>query len=153
MNVQDAAYGTVHDYPGGSESLAPRIGMSAAVLRGKVNPHNDRNVLALAEADQIMGVTGDFRMLHALAAQHGFALAPIESEGGGDITVAMLGAAAAKGDLATVITRALQDGLISGNELAEIGRACAALQASIVSVARGAAARAAAGQPKPGDRL
>lgn len=153
MNVQDAAYGTVHDYPGGSPSLAPRLGMSAAVLRGKVNPHNDRNVLTLAEADQMMGVTGDHRILHALAAEHGYTLTPMEGEGAGDVAVAMLGAAAAKGDLANVITRALQDGLISGNELAEIGRACAHLQASIVSVARGAAARAAEGRPKPGDRL
>lgn len=153
MNVQDAAYGTVHDYPGGSESLAPRIGMSAAVLRGKVNPNNDRNLLSLAEADKAMGVTGDFRILHALAAQHGFVLTPMEPSESVDVTVAMLSAAAAKGDLATVIGRALQDGLITGNELADIGRACAALHARIVGVAQGAAARAAQGRTKPEDLL
>lgn len=43
MNVTDAAYVTVHQYPGGSEALTPRLGMSAAVLRGKVNPNGDSN--------------------------------------------------------------------------------------------------------------
>lgn len=153
MNVQDAAYSTVHNYPGGSESLAPRVGLSAAVLRGKVNPHNDRNILSLAEASRIMGVTGDFRVLHALAGEHGFTLTPIAGEGGADVAVAMLGTAAAGGDLAEAIAGALQDDRISPNELAEIGRACAALQSKIVAVARGAAARAEEGQPRPGDRL
>lgn len=85
MNVQDAAYRTVHDYPGGSESLAPRLGMSAAVLRGKVNPNNDRNILSLHEASQIMGVSDDFQMLHALAASHGFGLHALESGDTADI--------------------------------------------------------------------
>lgn len=53
MNVTDAAYDTVHQYPGGSEALAPRLGMSAAVLRGKVNPNTDRNLLSLQEADAL----------------------------------------------------------------------------------------------------
>ncbi|MFH7611555.1 hypothetical protein RA272_29150, partial [Pseudomonas syringae pv. tagetis] len=69
MNVTDAAYDTVHQYPGGSEALAPRLGMSAAVLRGKVNPNTDRNLLSLQEADALMARTGDFRILHALCAQ------------------------------------------------------------------------------------
>ncbi|WP_341772648.1 phage regulatory CII family protein, partial [Burkholderia pseudomallei] len=48
MNIIDAAYAVVHDYPGGSESLAPRLGMSAAVLRNKVNPNNATHHLGLA---------------------------------------------------------------------------------------------------------
>ena len=36
MNTIDASWHTVHEYPGGSEALAPRLGMSAAVLRTKV---------------------------------------------------------------------------------------------------------------------
>ena len=52
-----------------------------------------------------------------------------------------------------VIARALEDNLITPNELADIGRACAALQAKVMSVAQGAAARAAAGAPNPGGRL
>ncbi len=106
MNVQDAAYRTVHDYPGGSESLAPRMGMSAAVLRGKVNANNDRNVLSLSDADLMMGVSNDGQILHALAATHGVGLPPLEGGTSLDITTALLGAAVAKGDLAGVIARA-----------------------------------------------
>lgn len=60
MNVTDAAYDTVHQHPGGSEALAPRLGISAAVLRGKVNPNSDRNLLSLQEADALMARTGTF---------------------------------------------------------------------------------------------
>lgn len=143
MNVQDAAYATVHEYPGGSEPLAVRLGMSGAVLRGKVNPNNDRNILSLAEADRMMGLSGDHRILHALAGEHGYTLQPIEEEiAGGSLMAAVLATAAAKGDLAAVISRALADNVITANELAEIGRACAAVQAGVVSIGQGAAARA-----------
>ncbi len=143
MNVQDAAYATVHCYPGGSESLAPRIGMSPAVLRGKVNPNNDRNILSLVEADTIIGVSGDHRILHALAAEHGYTLQPIDAagEGGTGLVDAVLAASAAKGDLAQVIQRALADKVVTRNEKAEIDRACAALQACVVEIGQGAAAR------------
>lgn len=144
MNVQDAAYATVHSYPGGSESLAPRIGMSAAVLRGKVNPNNDRNVLSLAEADAIMGVTGDHRLLHALAAEHGYTLQPVGGDRPGDLLGAVLATAAAKGELAAVIAKAISDGVVSQNDLAAIGRACAALQACIVAIGQEANEAAAA---------
>jgi len=148
VNVQDAAYATVHDYPGGSESLAPRLGMSAAVLRGKVNPNNDRNVLSLAEADTIMGVSGDHRMLHALAAEHGYTLQPIEGDGPGCLMDAVLATSAAKGDLSAVIARALSDGVISPNELADIGKACAAVHAGLVAIGQEAAADAARTAPE-----
>lgn len=142
MNVQDAAYATVHAYPGGSESLAPRIGMSPAVLRGKVNPNTDRNILSLADADALMGVTGDHRMLHALAAEHGYTLQPNEPNSAADLMAAVLATSAAKGDLSSIIARALKDGVITPNELAEIGSACAAVQAGVVAIGKGAAASA-----------
>lgn len=141
MNVQDAAYATVHDYPGGSESLAPRLGMSAAVLRGKVNPNNDRNVLSLADADKIMGVSEDHRILHALAAEHGYVLQPINGDAAECLMGAVLASSAAKGDLAAVISAATEDGVITPNELAAITRACAVLQARVVAISQRAAAR------------
>ena len=37
MNITDAAYNTVHDYPGGASALAARMGIkSPAVLNSKV---------------------------------------------------------------------------------------------------------------------
>ena len=64
--VADAAYNTVHDYPGGAEALAPRMGKSAKVLDSKVNRNEFRHHLTLREAVQIMGLTGDHRMLRAV---------------------------------------------------------------------------------------
>ncbi|MEN1941038.1 phage regulatory CII family protein [Luteimonas sp. MJ174] len=153
MNVQDAAYATVRCYPGGSESLAPRVGMTGAVLRNKVNPKNDRNVLSLADADALMGVTGDHRILHALAAEHGYTLQPIEGDGPGCLMDAVLATSAAKGDLSSVIARAIADKVISSNDLSEIGRACAAVHAGLVAIAQEAAADAARAAQAPGDRL
>jgi hypothetical protein len=63
MNSIDAAYSTVHDYPGGSESLGPRVGISPAVLRNKVNPNNDTHHLTFAEARRIADMTGDFEQI------------------------------------------------------------------------------------------
>lgn len=71
MNITDAAYNTVHDYPGGASALAARMGIkSPAVLNSKVNPNTETHHLTLAEASKLMALTGDFRILHALSAEH-----------------------------------------------------------------------------------
>lgn len=72
MNVFDAAYATAHDYPGGTESLAPRLGMSGAILRGKVNTNDIKHHLTLAEAMRMQAITGDTRILHAMSDELGF---------------------------------------------------------------------------------
>src|SRR5690606_28718993 len=74
MNIHDAAYATVHDYKGGSESLGPRVGISPAVLRNKVNQNNETHHLTLAEAVRMADMTGDTRILQAWAHQSGFLL-------------------------------------------------------------------------------
>lgn len=124
MNVIDAAHKTVHDYPGGSPSLAPRIGMSAAVLRNKVNPHNEVNHLTLAEADELMAVTGDHRILHALAAQHGYVLQKADDvTAGASLLQVLLSANAAEGNFDSVLQEALSDGKITPNEMKAITEA------------------------------
>lgn len=123
MNTIDAAYNTVHDYPGGSESLAPRIGMSPAVLRNKVNPNNTTHHLTLAEADELMAKTGDHRILHALNAKHGFAAVEIgekADDGAATLLHAVLHANAAEGCFDARLDAALKDGRISPRELAEL---------------------------------
>lgn len=77
MNIIDAAHALVHDYPGGSESLAPRLGMSAAVLRNKVNPNNQTHHLSLNEAVKATDVANDERVLEAWAAERGSAVVKI----------------------------------------------------------------------------
>ncbi|MDR6094063.1 phage regulatory CII family protein [Stenotrophomonas sp. SORGH_AS_0321] len=109
MNAADAAHKTVHAYPSGSESLSPRIGMSAAVQRNKVNPNNTTHHLTLAEGSEVMGVTGDDSILHAMASQHGYALSRTEVPESGSLIGSLLAASGAKGDLAEVIADAIQD--------------------------------------------
>ena len=142
MNVSDAAYDTVHEYPGGSEPLAIRMNMSGAMLRGKVNPNSDRNRLALEEADAMMGKSGDFRILHALAANHGFTLQRTDVPATGSMIGALLAAAASKGDLSEIIAAAMADNRITPNEASDIARACAAVQSAIVEVSQHAEADA-----------
>lgn len=145
MNVTDAAYDTVHQYPGGSEALAPRMGMSAATLRGKVNPNTDRNLLSLQEADTLLGRTGDYRILHALCAEHGFIAQRVDAPHSGNLITALLSAAAAKGDLAELVSEAMADNRITPNEADAISRACQQVMAALVQVSQHAEAAAERG--------
>lgn len=137
MNVEDAAYATVHDAPGGAAALAPRMGMSAAILRAKVCPGTNRNKLMLEEADKLMGLTGDFRILQAMNAEHGFAMQPLpEHEGaaGESLGELVLDSNIAAGTFAGAIRAALSDGLISEREMKAISAAGLAEQAVIMSL-------------------
>lgn len=137
MNITDAAHKTVKDYPGGSEALAVRIGMSAAVLRNKVNPNNNTHHLTLAEASEIMGVAGDDRILHAMAAEHGYTLQKMVADGMASVMGAMLENAAKQGAFAQALQEALSDGLISENEMKAISSAgTAQVEAMINLLAR-----------------
>lgn len=147
MNIQDAAHKTVKEYPGGAESLAPRLGMSGAILRNKVNPNNCTHHLHLAEADELMAVTNDFRILHALAASHGFVLQRSEAPESGSLIQGMLAAAAGQGDLAHIVQEAMADGRITPNEVSAIERACTVIQHVLANVAQHAAAAARQGAP------
>lgn len=137
MNIIDAAHATVRSYPGGSESLGPRIGMSAAVLRNKVNPNNTTHHLTIAEASLIMGASGDFQMLHALNAEHGFAAHAVDAGvPASNILQAILRSNAADGALDHELQEALADGDVSPNDLKRIQGAVAKVQASLIELVR-----------------
>ncbi|MET3149121.1 UNVERIFIED_ORG: hypothetical protein ABIC77_000315 [Stenotrophomonas geniculata] len=119
--------------------------MSAATLRGKVNPNTDRNLLSLQEADTLMGRTGDYRILHALCAEHGFIAQRVDAPQSGNLITALLSAAAAKGDLAELISEAMADNRITQNEADAIARACQQVMAALVQVSQHAEAAAERG--------
>lgn len=127
MNTKDAAYHTVHDYQGGSESLGPRVGISPAVLRNKVNPNNDTHHLTFAEAQRIVGVTGDRRMLQAWAHEEGYLLvkAPSGCRGASDMDILEKMAAfmVASGTLGKEIHVSLADGGVDAKEMERIEEA------------------------------
>ncbi len=156
MNIIDAAYKTVKDSPGGAEALATRLvtvnergeekPMSGAVLRNKVNPNNTTHHLTLAEASEIMALTNNHRILHALAAEHGYVLRKVEGAASGNVVTAVLAVAARQGDLAEAVALSLADGKITPNEASDIGRLCAAIQAGAADLAQRADLASAGGQ-------
>lgn len=137
MNVADAAHACVHAYPGGAESLAPRLGMRAAVLNSKVNPKTTTHHLSLSEASRIMGLTGDLRMLHALAAEHGqVVVSPASAEDACDMAVleAISALWSRNGDLGTAVHTSLADGALTQSELGQIRAAAYAVQQRMASL-------------------
>jgi hypothetical protein len=84
MTVQDAAYHTVHGYPGGVAALAVRMGVSANTLTHKANPNNDTHHLRPDELVAMQALSGNYAVLHAMAAALGHVCSPAmpdQSEG------------------------------------------------------------------------
>ncbi len=138
MNITTAADLTVHEYKGGSESLGPLVGISAAVLRNKVNPNNNTHHLTLAEADRIVRMTGDPRILAAFAHSNGYLLvkAP-ESCGESDISVLeqVAGLMVAHGNFGHEVYEALADGGVDQQEVARVTAAGRVVMEAVASVA------------------
>lgn len=141
MNVDDAAYAVVHDYPGGASALAPRMGMSAAVLNSKVNPNTTTHHLTLREAQKLTTLTGDPRILRAAAQETGRIVldAPNgDDAAASDMAVLELVAAVGgtQGELFTTIFQSLADGTLTGAELQRVDDAASAALAKIAALKR-----------------
>lgn len=67
MNVLDAAYWTGRDYPGGIEALARRL--HKPNLSDELNPNRPTAKLGLSTAVDMQVMSGDFRILYAMAAE------------------------------------------------------------------------------------
>ncbi|MBU0752387.1 MAG: phage regulatory CII family protein [Gammaproteobacteria bacterium] len=120
MNVVDAAHAVVHDYPGGSIALAPRLGMSAAILRGKVNPSDIGHHLTITESVRMQAMTCDHRILSAEADELGYMLTRIPQVASGDIGMAAMRAIKEFGDFVGSVEESLRDGKVTTNELRRI---------------------------------
>lgn len=73
MNTRDAAFLTGHHYPGGLPALAARMGVDARDLSNKLNPNTGN--IGLDEAVVMMAMSGDHRILHAMASELGYTVA------------------------------------------------------------------------------
>ena len=137
MNVIDAAHKTAHAYPGGCDALGDRMDMKRGVLRNKVNPTNESSHLTLAEADEMMGLTGDHRILQALAAEHGYALVRTERpDVDGSLMSSVLAFLGASGAMSTALNDVLAKGQITKNASRQIEAHCADVQAALLTMAR-----------------
>ncbi|MFM0101974.1 phage regulatory CII family protein [Paraburkholderia rhynchosiae] len=119
MNITDAAYAVAHDYPGGTESLAPRLGMSGAVLRNKVNPNNTTHHLTLAEALRMSEITSDRRIAEAFARELGLVCMDVpapENCADGEVLEMMSQSMKTFGDIGNEITKTFADGQVESRE-------------------------------------
>ncbi|EZQ11661.1 phage regulatory CII family protein [Acinetobacter sp. Ver3] len=126
MNITDAAYNTVHDYPGGANALAPRLGIkSPAVLNSKVNPNTETHHLTLVEASKLIAITGDCRILQALNAEHGkvsIDLPQIPECRDTALTDLVLSIGKGGGDVCEVFREMMADGRITQGEALDMSK-------------------------------
>ena len=119
MNIIDAAYAIAHDYPGGTVSLAPRLGMSSAILRGKVNPNDASHKLTLCEAVSMQDITGDHRILHAMADRLGYVCIKLPNQNVSDMALldAFISITKELGEFAHEFQKDWEDGQIDAQEI------------------------------------
>ncbi len=152
MNLLDAAYNTVHDYPGGAQSLGPRLGKQGTYLSAEVAATGTAK-LGLLDAEKITQLTGDLRILEAFATNAGQMLVPLPSIGldATDDCMVRLGSAAKEfGEFCTEVATDLADGKITDNELTRIDRECGELIAKLHSLREALADRNQAGKMASG---
>lgn len=124
MTPEDAFYSTVFDSPGGTESLAPRLGMSAQVLRNKANPNIETNHPTLRDVRRAMSITGNVSVLHALAQEQGYVCIPVDSaDQASDMAVLELIARVwqTNGSVGAAVNETLEDGRVERHEVAKVG--------------------------------
>lgn len=140
MNVLDAASHTVHDYPGGAASLAPRLGMAQAVLNSKVNPNTSTHHLRLDESVKLMSITGDYRIHHAIAHAIGHVSIPMPKamEHQDEVQVSLfdriLDLGKTKGQVCSELMTALGDSRICLNDVKQIKAAIYEMQCDLVEI-------------------
>lgn len=129
MSPQDAVHIVCHEYPGGVEALAPRIGRGAQVLRNKVGLDHPAigtrrsHEPTLADVSAINRATGDLRVLQALAAEVGAVVMRLPDVPGCDnaqLLELVLNCNHAWGDVASEISQSMADGRITPREYERI---------------------------------
>lgn len=148
MNLLDAAYNVVHDYPGGADSLAPRVDKNPTTLSHEVSGTGTAK-LSLLTAEKITQRTGDLRILSTFATNCGQMLVPLPHVGElpqDDCMLRLADSAREFGDFCREVAGDLADGQISDNELARIDTECGQLIASVHTLRESLALRHQAGK-------
>lgn len=130
--VLDAAYQLVHAYPGGANSLAPRMDKNPTTLSHEVKGTGTAK-FGLADAVSASVLSGDRRILNAFAAECECMVLPLPVWNDQcDATTMRNVAALARefGELVSTVTEASADGAISANEMARVQSDWAELMAA-----------------------
>lgn len=123
QELLSAVFDTAHDN-GGPTLLGQKIGVSPRILANKVNPKQQHNQLTLIEALRIQEITGDHRILRAMARALGYVLVPIDRPAPSDVELLTLYAnwQAANGDTYHAIAHAFRDRRIDRSAYREVER-------------------------------
>jgi hypothetical protein len=150
MNLLDAAFNLVSDYPGGAQSLAPRMGKGVSTLSHEVTAAGTAK-LGLLDAEKMSVLSGDYRILTAWANNMGHMLLPLPTTAqrlDDDCMLRLADTAKEFGELCKEVAGDLADSVISDNELDRIDRETGRLIASLQALRGSLAARNLAGKPK-----
>lgn len=147
-SILDAAYHVVHDYPGGSPSLAPRLNKSPTTLSHEVTATGTAK-LGLLDAVKLTGFSGDLRILQAWALHAGQMLLPLPSvDGTSDECLNHVSSSAKEfAELVSEAALSLSDGHISDNEMDRIEREAGELFAAVHGLLKSMRERNQAGKP------
>lgn len=130
LDVLDAAYHTVHGYPGGVPALAQRMAMSQNTLAHKVSLNNATHHLSLRESIAVQAFSGDFRILHAMAAALGHVAISQHLAGAPTSMQDFVRLAQEFADLTSSISRTVADNKVTHNEMMECEQRAAELFAA-----------------------
>ena len=137
--VSIARYQLVHEYPGGSEAMAPYLTLHPGTLRNKAHPENDDD-LTVDQAIEAMQLAQDFRLLDAMARKCDRVCIEVEKFGAtGDVGVLeqFLQVEMAMGEFAADVHEAVQKGELDEAEI----RKCEAAGTRIAEKVEGMLAR------------
>ena len=137
LNILDTAHAVAHEYDGGCESLAPRMGVGAQVLRNKVNPNIATHHLTLAEAVRMSDLANDYRILETWAQQVGMALVKIplpEDCADAEVVELMAKSLGSLGDVGAEIVKTLEDGRVERHEAEKVNDRAFAHITTVVSL-------------------
>ena len=142
MSVRDAAYDTVHSYPGGAMALAVRMGMNGMLLSHKVNPNNvGKYDLTLTEAVRAQQFTENYSIMHTMARDLGHICIQVQETDLQDVNKTVIDTVKEFADFLQASSASLADGNVTDNELrtvdrelSEVVQKCNQLRATLASM-------------------
>lgn len=150
MQLLDAAYHTVHDYPGGAPSLAPRMGKSPHTLNHEVTGNGSAK-LGLVDAAKACQLTHDYRILYAFAeaCAHVCIPMPVDSAVDAQGVLHQLAQTSREfSELCAEVCGSAADGRITDNELERIDRERMDLMGALARLGEAVQAMNLAGKPR-----
>jgi hypothetical protein len=134
LDVADAAYHTAHSFPGGVPALAQRMAMSQNTLAHKVSINNETHHLTLREAVAMQELSGDVRILHAMAGALGYTCVSLNVDGTHSTLEQVMHMAKEFGEVLGSVNSAVADGTVTPNEMQDCERQAAELTAALNGV-------------------